>query len=48
MQANYDDVLERLRNIEYLLRIQDRQDEANGVRSLIDSLLQHLDSLKKS
>lgn len=48
MQRNYEDVLSRLRNIEYLLRIQDRQDEANGVRSLIDSLLRHLDSLKTS
>lgn len=48
MQEDYDDVLKRLRNIEYLLRIQDRQEEANGVRSLIDSLLQHLASLTKS
>jgi len=46
MQEDYNVAWKKLQNIEYLLRIQNRQDEANDVKILATSLQQIMEKWK--
>jgi|GEM_PF-5038578 len=47
LTKDYEDILQRIENLKYLLRIQDRQEEASLVSGAQDALKLALDASKK-